>query len=379
MPASFQEAQNLILRKPTEAPALNRSSPYAQGLVFCTPFWEGFKHNREIVDVAGVLPNLQWPVGADPDVSWIEDPRGPLLHFDQNNGTYANTQWSSGELTWRGDWTLLWAGKPLSFFSSASTYIGIANGVTGLLTFGQLSASETVFNFAPGGAARRIVLGDEGYAGKYQVVIGRNSEFGGLDVWRNGEFIGTDATFVAPPTEPIDLAINSVLFFGAHLLPVLADHHLAAWWNHAIPDNWIPRLTSDPWAMLRTDEEPEVLRYPIWKRLPCFDLRNRRVVLKPIDQTEVRDGQIQAASAARIRRERREVDLDLTLLSENEKTALLACWDNGAGLVRPFWMQLAGETEARRYVFKTPLFSIEHRGPSAKIAKARLIDVTRFE
>lgn len=377
------DAQNLVLRKPTEAPTLQLRSPYARGLRFCTPFWEGFDHGpREIIDLVGLIPDLVWVLNGD--VFWIDEPRGPGLRCNNSlSRRYADSVFTGNELTLTGNWTLLWAGTPTQFISAGDTMVSLSSdGIVEYASYHQASATIANFVLHPigGGGFDRLVSLPGHELNKFQVMIAREDFASGLEVWRNGEHFGPAIANLATwIKEPGHLTISARQEAGLFEQPMGADHQMVAFWDHAIPDNWIPTLTADPFAMMRSDEDPEIFRYPIWKRLPCFDLGNRRVVLKPIDQTEVRDGQIQAASAARIRRERREIDLDLRFLSENEKTALLACWDDGAGLVRPFWMQLAGETEARRYVFKTPLFSIEHRGPSAKIAKASFIDVTRFE
>lgn len=159
----------------------------------------------------------------------------------------------------------------------------------------------------------------------------------------------------------------------------LVDHgiqscSILAIWLRALDDGEALRLTFNPMLLLEREPYDDLLCQPYYRQLtqPAFPFTSESE--RAVDSSDPRSiGVLIAAKSNRINE--RTLSLRLTDLNPDERSLLEDLFDNGRGLVEPFWVNIPDEG-ARRMILKTSPLAIIDRSAVHAEAAVELIDVT---
>lgn len=112
--------------------------------------------------------------------------------------------------------------------------------------------------------------------------------------------------------------------------------------------------------------------------LPCPGFPVVESETTPIDMTRGEGGTAVIAAKPDGRRVSQIIEIDLSILNDEEVAALVTAWNDGLGLVTPFPFSVPGYAGARveDVVFKDPLLDIEYGTPVVADTRVRLRVVT---
>jgi hypothetical protein len=379
MTTPAQLASSLLI-KPLAAAAVNIAHPLARGLVACYPVFDG----RPVADIASanrmgtLVPNgtddgatrfWQWgeqyySVGGD--AAW--------LHVDGGANAAMPREGDDWSVAFVASWGEIAEGTFLEWSRLGTTTFPRLRLVH---TGGDLSA------LLDGGAAgtRLARYGISGIAaGEHAIIVVVNDKRS-LRIFVNGHGGSDDTTAMTAIEKLVQIQVNGLkVAAGDPTDPDDSQPYMITFWDRALTSHDIYSLLGDPFSYIRPDgwgvDQRDIIHNPgIWRRIPCAIFPNRRVLIKPIEQTAAQEGIIHAAKANRITNE--EVIIRMNALDDGELAQLEAAWANGRGQVDSFWMLIPGETEWRRYIFAADRQQISHETTSSRSNETHLLDVTR--
>lgn len=368
-----------VRRKPMPPPVVNWSDPISRDLILCIPFWEGFDYpaspSQIYRDAVGLVDGQLTGIAGNTLIWKDRATTGPRVIPDVGSNHRATASFSKDPL---GD-----AFGPHAIMVRMRADAAVASsdyffmlGITGSEYRINLAASGTQLQCSQSSGGANETANWVMLFGEDLVIIANRAPGIGSEYFVNGRLMTSVADTLLPGAVPYaDLTINARKTPpSSYARRAEAEFDLIAMWRRTLGRTEIQRLTADSWAMLRSDDPPELQYYPIHRRMTDPGLPVRRVLLKPIDQTDADAGVIMAAKANRIDGLRAEIRV--ANLNDEEWQMVLNCWDDGRGQVQPFWMKLPGEND-RLWIFEARDLRFIHETGARRGGTIRLIDVTR--
>lgn len=380
--------QQTVSPKPLRSPRVDRASPLSRGLIGCWPYHEG--SGDDYADVAGAVGQLADESGGTLD--WLDAPPwGPAIEppAADTNGQ-ATRVFDDDVLRPNDAWSVLALLRPLELLPAFGDDVWLWLGDSGVSPFPAFSIQYappsnglnelSVRYHATGASFREIIYGGvtDSIGEDLLVVAVHHSQKmsvddGGLRCWVNG-LPRSNIVPMAVATQPFArIILNGKPSFTGYGSVGRARHYLTALWDRALSDVEAHRLSTDPYQILLPAAEAGQAA----RRIECPDMGSRRVVIKPVDQTDGASGPLLAARAQRIDGE--FLQLDLTGMDRQEREALDGAWDEGRGQVSPFWLLVPGESSWQRYVFADSRYATSRITARSSSATVRLRRVQHLE